>query len=321
MLLFACPDNPEPSGGVRTIYRHVDLLNRNKIPATILHNRGGFRPAWFEHSTPIAYLNETNAARDDIFVLPEIFGPQLADTLPHVRKVIFNQNAYTTFKGYRIDRDIVTPYTHPEVIAAICMSEDNRQYLQAAFPKLRLFRLRYSIDPKLFHPAAKVRRIAFMPRKNAEDAVQVINLLRLRGALRDYEVVPIDKLAEADAARIVRESLIFLSFGYPEGFGLPPAEAMACGCAVIGYHGNGGREFFLPEHSFPVTMGDIQEFVATVERVIVMHRDQPETLKQLTERAAAFIAENYSPQREEQELVSCWRAILSLAPSGAPVER
>ena len=30
-------------------------------------------------------------------------------------------------------------------------------------------------------------------------------------------------------------SILFLSFGYPEGFGLPVAEAMSCGCAVIGY--------------------------------------------------------------------------------------
>src|SRR3546814_3802603 len=31
---------------------------------------------------------------------------------------------------------------------------------------------------------------------------------------------------EAESARILRESLLFLSFGYPEGFSLPPAEAM-----------------------------------------------------------------------------------------------
>ena len=38
--------------------------------------------------------------------------------------------------------------------------------------------------------------------------------------------------------------LIFLSFGHPEGFGLPITEAMASGYWVIGYHGGGGRELF-----------------------------------------------------------------------------
>ena len=38
--------------------------------------------------------------------------------------------------------------------------------------------------------------------------------------------------------------MIFLSFGHPEGFGLPLAEAAACGCYLIGYSGLGGREIF-----------------------------------------------------------------------------
>ena len=57
--------------------------------------------------------------------------------------------------------------------------------------------------------------------------------------------------SEAAVADILRESQVFLSFGHPEGFGLPPAEALACGCLVIGYHGGGGREYFGPAGAYP----------------------------------------------------------------------
>ena len=48
----------------------------------------------------------------------------------------------------------------------------------------------------------------------------------------------------------MRLATIFLTFSNQEGFGLPPVEAMACGCLVVGYHGHGGKEFLKPEWSF-----------------------------------------------------------------------
>ena len=42
-----------------------------------------------------------------------------------------------------------------------------------------------------------------------------------------------------EVACALQDSLLFLSCGHPEGFGLPLAEAIACGCLVVGYHGLG----------------------------------------------------------------------------------
>lgn len=63
--------------------------------------------------------------------------------------------------------------------------------------------------------------------------------------------------SDADIARIYRESAIFISTSWMEGFGLPPLEAMACGCACIVSRSGGVNEFakdnenclmFTPKH-------------------------------------------------------------------------
>ncbi len=104
-----------------------------------------------------------------------------------------------------------------------------------------------------------------MARKSYHDISQVINILKTRGLDREYNFIPIDNCSEEDVAKILSESLMFLCFGTFEGFQLPPAEAMACGCIVIGYHGQGSKEFLKKDISFPVETGNILSFVKTIE--------------------------------------------------------
>jgi glycosyltransferase involved in cell wall biosynthesis len=141
----------------------------------------------------------------------------------------------------------------------------------------------------------------------------VLSILAFRGSLRDYEVVEIDGVDENGAAALLRRSLVFLGLSYQEGFGRPSAEAMACGAAVVGYHGNGGREFFRPEFANPVTTSDVREFAQELEQVLTLHAEHPDQLRGRRHRAAEFIRQNYSPETEEAELLSAWDEILSTA--------
>ena len=63
-----------------------------------------------------------------------------------------------------------------------------------------------------------------------------------------------------------------LAFGHPEGFGLPLAEAAACGCALIGYTGLGGREIFElgePYNSvWIIEYGDWNQFIKSSKDLI-----------------------------------------------------
>lgn len=303
MIYFLCPDYEEPSGGLRKLYRQVDILTAAGIPTTILHHKAPFRCSWFEHTTPIAYLKETAVTPEDLAVIPEIFGRRIARMFPGVPKIIFNQNAYNTFDSFGLD-DSEAPYPYTEVRAALVVSENNAAYLRYAFPDLPLYRIIYGIDPVLFrYEGRKLNQACLMPRKNEQDARQVIHMLRARRVALPIRLI--EGLNERETAKVLRESRFFLSFGHPEGFGLPAAEAMACGCVAVGYHGMGGCEFFKAPYAYPVDFGDILCFAQTIEQVI------PQDLTPVAEAAAAFIHEQYSPEREQQSILDAWQAILT----------
>jgi hypothetical protein len=311
MIYVLCPDDNNAYGGIRKLYRHVDVLHGHGWPATILHKQPGFRCTWFDNNTPVTYADWTAIQPSDFLVVPEVYGPNITAMFPGVRKVIFNQNCYYTFKGIPLNlADTHMPYTHPDVAAAFVVSNDSQEYLRFVFPQLKVYRLRYSIDPEKFHAKVpKQNQIAFMPRKQNEDVTQVLNILKTRGALAGFALVPIHQKTEAEAAALMRSGRMFLSFGHPEGFGLPPAEAMACGCITIGYHGRGGREFLTAGLAYPIEVGDILGYARTVEFVIGLCRNDPGSLAAQSQKAAAFIHEHYSPANEVGDILAVWQRI------------
>ncbi|MEG6507173.1 glycosyltransferase family 1 protein [Nitratidesulfovibrio sp. 1201_IL3209] len=100
-------------------------------------------------------------------------------------------------------------------------------------------------------PAQGPVRIAWMPRKNRALAQQVRDLLAARLALAtsrgepsvDVEWREIHGRTQAEVAELLRASHVFLATGFPEGCPLPPLEAMASGCLLVGFAGFGGWDY------------------------------------------------------------------------------
>ncbi len=325
MIYYWSPDYSSAVGGVKVLYRHVDILNRNGFSASIIHKKSGFRCGWFENATKIAYLKKVTLSENDFLVIPEVYGSlyanpgerrkaykafsQLFDT--PAKKIVFNQNTYNTFKGLSFDHDQNrTIYRDRSIIGIMVVSEDNKEYLEYSYPGLHPFRIHNSISHEIFSFSPdKKKQICFMPRKNADHAEQVINIIKSRGQMNDFRIIPIENKTEAETATIMRDSLVFLSFGYPEGFSLPPAEAMACGCIVIGYHGMGAKEYFTADRCFPVEMGDVVSFAKTVEGVIGEWRNSPDTFMERSRKASAYICDTYTRQREEEDVLEFWKSM------------
>ena len=149
-----------------------------------------------------------------------------------------------------------------------------------------------------------------MPRRLSKDSLSLINLLKLRNRLNGFQFVPIDKMTPQQVASTLKESLIFLSLSHREGFGLPPAEAMACGCIVIGYSGNGGDEFFDEKHCFPIKDGDILSFARTIENIIEQYSQNENSYNKITNDASNYILEKYSKEKTETEFITAWKEIM-----------
>ena len=299
-VYYLCPDHAAPSGGVRAIYRHVDILNAAGRPAAVLHHREGYSCEWFEHSTRIRAAESVRLRPHDVLVVPEIYGPHL-ELLPEgPRTIVFNQNAYLTFDYLHPGQSL----SYGRFAAALTISEDSAECLRFAFPGLAVSVASNAVDPEVFRPAADPppRRIAMMPRKRPEEARQIMRLLGSR--LEGWEVVAIEASSELQVAEQLRSSPIFLALGKQEGFGLPAAEAMACGCFVVGFPGFGGRELFDPALTAPVEDGDVLAAARELATAMETYERRPQELRSLGARARDLVIERYSPQRQREELIA-----------------
>ena len=315
-ILAPCPEWPTPSGGVRKIYRHVDVLNAAGIPAAVVHQKREYRSPFFQNQTAIVFHDDVWPPKpDEILLVPELLSWQLMVMTPGVRKVVFNQNAYQVFNDPTPPiADLVAPYNHPDFLATIVVSEDSRRYINFGFPMHPVFRLHNSVDPQVFrYEPNKKKQIALMPRKKRDDAVQIVNLLSFRRVLNEFSVAQIHNVSEAESAHILRESQLFLSLCTYEGSPLPPLEAMACGCIVVGYHGRGGAEYVNSEWAFPIEAEDVVGFAQTVEQILSGLRTNPAPLLEKAHRASEFVLSTYTPQREEQDILGAWEEIFEIA--------
>lgn len=340
-LFFVCPDYKAPAGGIKQIYRQVEVLNNNGFEATVLHGNKPFKIDWFESNAPVTWdyrvnnLKKTkkrkiksliksvfsfpkakksviNFKQNDIIVLPEYYGKELNNAFLNQSLVIYNQNCYYTFRGYNYhDFSDQSIYKQERLKAVIVASEDALGYLGMFFNKNQLFRVKYGIDHDVFSfSKVKKKQIAFMPRKLKEDAVQIFNILNHKRALDDWKLIPIEGLNEIEVAKILKESAIFLSFNHREGFGMPPAEAMACGCIVVGYAGQGGKEVLNPEFSYPIEDRNIKSFVINLIEVMNQFNNDAKFIYNKGKLASNYILENYSMKTEEQTILSTWNKII-----------
>jgi glycosyltransferase involved in cell wall biosynthesis len=314
VILFYTPDMARPSGGVRAIYRAVDLLNDAGREAAVLHARSGFRCDWFANATRVVHP-PIAVDGGDVLVVPEAFTLDDVDRLPAgVPKVIFNQNAYRTFRtATRRDGAVVAiAADHPDVVAVMAVSEDNRLLLEHALPAARVIRVHHWIDEAVFAPgdAPRARRIVAMPRKRPADFRLLLDLLAVRGALDGgWEVRTLEGRPEHEVASELGRAALFVALGREEGFGLPVAEALASGCPVVGFHGMGGRELFACDAATAIEDGDVGALATWVEAFVAGYERSAAEWARRADEAVAFIRTTYSRKQATEDLLACFDAV------------
>ena len=272
-VIFLCPSDDRPTGGIKVIYRHCELLNTLGVDCVVMHPFDhDFRCSWFSHEARFTNGPQLDPRRDfvivpDLWALP--FGAQCRNA--GVRYGIFVQNGYLTHTvlPFHTRAGMEAVYHGADLILSI--SADSTRMVRCNYQGIRpeqIADIRYSISEK-FHPLPErfcgvaPRRIAFMPRKLADHAMRVA--FALNGRLPPgWSLVPIQGASESEVASHLFESSIFLSFSEFEGLPLPPLEAAIAGNLVVGYTGQGAREYWQAPHFHEIQQGDIIGFVEAV---------------------------------------------------------
>jgi hypothetical protein len=156
-----------PFGGVANIYRHVEILHANGMPAVVALPRMPARD-FYQSCAPTMIHDgrlREQAREGDIFVIPEGFVEevrQLAGT--PTRRLMFCQNHhYLPFS-----QDPRLGFEEFGVDGIIASSQTIRDFFRDVYGIANVPVLPYAIDPARFRAAAtKKQQIAYMPRKLA----------------------------------------------------------------------------------------------------------------------------------------------------------
>ena len=286
-----------PSGGVKIIYQHCDMLNNNGWRAHPVH-LGDFVIDWFPHASEALTKEQALAAirPGDVVVCPEVI-PWAAAEFPCRNKIVFIQ----AWSLVEIATGRSKRYEDFGFTGLVACSQYTQQYM-ATRSRLACALVRNGIDLAAFSPgpSARVpRSVLCFNRRNIQDGRAARRLLPppVRGSAVFTELE--NRYAQAQVIDFYRASDIFMALGYPEGFALPPLEAMACGCAVIGFTGGGAGEFMIDGVTALVSPdGDARSLAGSLERVLA-----DDALKERLRAAGMERARRYSLENMEQDLI------------------
>ncbi|MDC3044240.1 hypothetical protein OA163_00755 [bacterium] len=308
---LAYPDLNKAVGGIKQIHRVAEIIDELGFFACIVQEKADFRPHWFEsHVNTISrsdWFKKTDFdPQIDIVVLAETFVPLVPSLLPGIPKIVFNQNASYTFglpsKTVYKPSAIQAIYHHQDVLQVWCVSRTDHNFMVRGLdlPVSKVYRVINAIDfeHSPIKPLQKKHQICYMSRKNSLHSSCVINILRRKKWLNDWKFLEIKNLSHAEVISIMMESTIFLSFGHPEGFGLPVAEALASQCAVVGYDGIGGRELFDLSSNYglskSVPFGDWTAFTDATFKIYSEYILYPDLFRYQLERMSSQVRLQYS---------------------------
>lgn len=315
------PDFKHPSAGVRTMYRHVDILRSAGVPAEVLHRRPGFRAGWFANDTPVSNLAGREIGPEDLLVVGELDVDLVAHAVGRgypARHVVLDQSGYLAWDN--APEEVARHYRSRHApLAVLATSRHVAEIAAFAHPGLDVRHVRLGIDLDRFRPAGSpgppsARRITYMPRRGGEDVATALHLLAERGSLEGWEVCTLDGVPADEVARVLQQTQVFLSVSHREGFGMPPLEAMACGAYVVGYDALGGREFLRPDVSSPVETGNVLALAQELAAVLEAEAAHPGWLRQRGLAASAFVRAEYSPQRERESVLAGYAGLLGTSP-------
>lgn len=322
--VLCLPDQTKPIGGVKQLHRLVEALQQLGHDAAVVSETDGFRPDWFASTAPTRSLRSCQQAgdfarADTVLVVPETYlevewASFHGVDLSHLPQVVYNQNVFYSYgTGKSPQAALERFYDRAHVLQVLCVSDHSHRFLlhHLGLSDGRISRIVHAIEAYVQPAATKHRRLVWLPRKNPLEARALLMGLQ-RGSvnqLQGWQAQPLQAMSHAQLMAALADAQLFLSFGHPEGFGLPVAEAMAAGCYVVGYSGGGGEELFQLGLQPPVPLGDWTGYRAAVVQAVQELADEPRRTALRLERQRLAVRALYSAEEEQRSIATAWERV------------
>ncbi len=307
-IVFLCPfSRTDITGGIKTLYRHAELLTQSGLDARIWQPEG--KPAWLESTARILTEPGFRPSPNDVLVFPETLNGVLAELvqadLP-VKKVLYCQNHYyALFNAIAPERMAELPFD-----AIACQSHIAKTVLEGVLRLKQVKLVPCIIDTDLFRPRPKRMQIAFVPRKLPRESAAIHRIFRLKyPAFASLAWMAIENRSERETAEILGDSAILLSLPFLESLGLVPLEAMACGAIVAGFDGYGGREYASADNGIWLPPDHLEEAADALALLIQqITRNDPE-IARMRDAGFATVA-RYSKDKARTALLEFYTPLV-----------
>lgn len=316
-ILYTLPQRmPSPAGGVTVTNRHVQHLLHLGYPVYLLPPNGVDLPLWLEQPAPVWQGPRHVIGVNDVVVFGEYsrkIYEYLSTNEQRAKSVYFCQNHFglqAVRSPYGEDRlnpiisrkntDCVMVVSH---VSAVEVAHQVADVPIAVIPP--------EIADDQFRDQEKQKKIAYMPRKWPQVSEQILRRFRFRYPDHDdYEFIKIDGVSASRVASTLATAEIFLSLSRREGLGLPPLEAMASGCLVTGFDGEGGKDFATKDNGIWCPDGDVEACVEGLHQLCLSAKRRDRAYHH--RRAAGFAtAKRYGRHNFETKLTTFWQRFLT----------
>lgn len=277
-IFYFCPDFPQPSGGVKTLYRHVQRLLESGFDAAMVHQRRDFKLSWHGYDVPVLWLEDRpHFQNDDVWVIPEVMLDFVKQTVRFGgTRVLFALSWLPSYSrlgpGQRWQDFGIT--------RALVKSPHVARFLEWSMD-LSVTRIPEFVDPARYYhaPGQKELAVAYMTRKDASGEWLRPVLGRKGAPFTRFTWVPLRNLDDDGYANHMRRASVYLPTTLQEGMHVSVLEAMACGSLVVGYAGVGGRDYMVGagegQNCILVENGDLLALGQTLETVLPqLHADR-----------------------------------------------
>lgn len=293
MIYAFVPITPNtPIGGIGALVEYVTSANilMGKDTGAILTD-SSYVKDWLPPSQRDIKIYPTNhkVTNKDFIIIPEVC-PDVVNNYPEAKiKLLSVLNWYYYDEVFAKKTPTQLGYDY-----ILTNSTYTKNYLENKNVNLPVSIISHIIDPALYSIRIPFEdrphnSIVILNRKNNQHIQPILNYLKNQV----HQVTILNNINPVLLGKIFSDNQIFINLGYPEGFGRPPAEAMACGCIVVGFSGGGSLEFLHhKKNSFVATDGDEKQLIEDLDYVI--NKMTSGDKKSMSREASKYILSQYS---------------------------